>query len=447
MWVGTSPIRVRRYARGAILLHWLLAVLFAFQLGLGWRMDGAAGPQRFAVFQLHKSIGITILLLTFVRLAWRLRHRPPPFSDGLPKWQRAAARWTHRGFYVLLVGLPLSGWIIVSSSRTGIPTILYGLVPWPHLPGLAELATPTRARVNGAAELGHVALSYLTYGLIALHLLGALKHQWIDRDGEAGRMIPARPARLSIAVAMVLALFAGAAVLGRFLPLHPVVVRPSARAGDVAPAATPHVPTPPATIAAKESAKTASAEPAPSDPAGAAKPSAPSAWTVRKTSSLGFHTAWSQGPVNGHFERWTAAILFDPEMLDRSRVSVSIDMSSARTGVSDTETALPQDDWFASALHPTATYHATRFTRLGPDRFRANGTLTLRGISGPVPLEFKLVIQGDVATMTGTARIDRTAFGVGQGEWAGTSDLPAGVEIDISVTADRKQSHLKGDKK
>jgi len=158
----------------------------------------------------------------------------------------------------------------------------------------------------------------------------------------------------------------------------------------------------------------------------------------QSASSLGFHTAWSQGPVNGRFGKWKAAILFGPEALDTSSVNVTIDMASATTGVSDTESALPGTDWFSVAAHPTATFKASRFRHLSGNRYEASGTLSLRGISRPLKLPFTLSIAGDVATMTGTATIDRTVFGVGQGEWAATTDVPAAVTVTVAIKADRK---------
>ena len=162
-------------------------------------------------------------------------------------------------------------------------------------------------------------------------------------------------------------------------------------------------------------------------------------WIVRKSaSSLRFHTSWSQGPVDGRFGKWKAVILFGPEALDSSTVEVTIDMASATTGVSDTESALPGTDWFSVAAHPTATFKATRFRHLAGNRYEAVGTLSLRGVSRPLKLPFTLSIANDVATMTGTATIDRTVFGVGQGEWAATTDVPAAVTVTVSIKADRK---------
>jgi cytochrome b561 len=120
-----------RYTTVAIVMHWLIAAAIIFQIILGWRMgDEPKGPATYALFQLHKSIGITILLLSLARLAWRLVHPPPPhpgrpaaLGDGSPR------KIVHVAFYVIMIGLPVTGWIMVSTSRLAIPTVLYGVIP------------------------------------------------------------------------------------------------------------------------------------------------------------------------------------------------------------------------------------------------------------------------------------------------------------------------------
>ena len=180
--------RPARYSTVAIALHWAIAALLFGEVALGLRMEGLHGPLRFAVFQVHKSIGITILLLVALRLALRLIRTPPPV--GAHGWERSLAHAVHALFYLLLFALPLSGWTIVSTSRIVVPTLLYGTVPLPHLPGLVDLPAGLREAWNTTARFIHVNLVLVLYGLFALHLAGALKHQWFDRDGDIARMAP-----------------------------------------------------------------------------------------------------------------------------------------------------------------------------------------------------------------------------------------------------------------
>ena len=99
-----------RYNNGAVTLHWLTVVLVLTQLYLGFTFaDMARGPARSELFTWHKTVGATILVLSLIRLAWRLMHKPPPFPESLPRWERIAAVWNHRAFYLLLIALPLTG--------------------------------------------------------------------------------------------------------------------------------------------------------------------------------------------------------------------------------------------------------------------------------------------------------------------------------------------------
>jgi cytochrome b561/polyisoprenoid-binding protein YceI len=436
--IRTASIQVRsRYSRGSIILHWLTAAAFAVQLGLGWRMDAAPGPQTFAVFQLHKSIGITILVLTLARIIWRLSHPAPPFANGLKAWERALARGVHFSFYAILLLMPLSGWLIVSTSRMHIPTVLFGVIPWPHLPVPQSGAAASNAIAGGV----HSALAVLAVTLIGLHVLGALKHQFLDRDDELGRMIPvARRALPALGLTAVAAML-GLLVLGRTLHLAPIARAPtSVAAGPVAPAAAKQSVAQAATeaVAQPEDPSTEGAEGDVIEPAPpVAQPSAPSKWRLASGSSIGFQSAWSQGPIDGSFRRFTADITFDPDKLDASSASVTVDMSSVHAGNSEQQSALPSAEWFAIGAYPEAVFIAKRFTHLGGDRYRADGTLRLRGTSRPQALTFTVKISGDSARVSGKATIDRVAFGVGQGEWSSTADIPANVTLSIALHATR----------
>lgn len=186
----------RRYSAVAILLHWAsaLGVLALIGMGLTMTHAGLAPMRLFPLYQWHKSVGITVLVLTGLRLAWRLTHRPPPHPAGMPARERRAAGAAHAILYGLLVGLPLTGWAVVSLSPFNIPTVLYGLVPWPHLP-LARLLTDP-AGVEGAFKLLHAYGAWFLMALLVLHVAAALRHHLILRDGVLWRMLPGRAAAM-----------------------------------------------------------------------------------------------------------------------------------------------------------------------------------------------------------------------------------------------------------
>lgn len=423
-----------RYTGVAIVIHWLIAASILFQIILGWRMgDEPKGPATYAIFQLHKSIGITILLLSLARLAWRLTHRPPPHPATQPRWETIASQIVHVAFYVIMIGLPITGWIIVSTSKLTIPTVLYGAIPWPHLPFLPELAAGPKHLWHEIGENGHGLLVKTTYLLLALHLGAVAKHQILDRDEVLGHMAPgAKPGWLEprawLAAAGLIAVIAAGYLY------KPAVKHAAPAPAEVAADAPVAAPASPATPA---EATTPAAEAAvPVEPDKALKD--PVAWAVAKSSTLGFSATWAGDSIEGQFKRWTADILFSPEALDRSKLTVSIDMSSAATGDDQRDSSLPSDDFFATAAHPKATFTASKFRKTGEGRFVADGTLDLRGVKKPVSLPFSLKIDGDTATARGVTTLDRTAFGVGQGEWASTDQIGGKVKVSFAITAKKK---------
>jgi cytochrome b561 len=179
------------YASVAIALHWLIAALILTNIGLAWYFNALPHALRSPPTQLHKSIGITVLLLSLVRLGWRLTHAPPPLPASMPAWERWAAQTLHTAFYVFMIAMPLSGWAMVSASPLikVHPTVLYGVVPWPAFP-YPGLDSDALHAARQAASFTHSKLALLAYGMITLHVGAALKHQFFDHDEVLSRMIP-----------------------------------------------------------------------------------------------------------------------------------------------------------------------------------------------------------------------------------------------------------------
>lgn len=167
-----------RYSTGAIILHWLIAALVILNVALALYAKGLPRPDRLSVVMTHAAIGLTVLLLTIVRVGWRLTHRPPPIAPWLKPWERHLAHSVHVAVYVLIVSVPLMGWFMASAG--GRTVSIFGLF------GVAPLPLPAAAAPN--LKTMHVTLAYLMIGLVGLHIAGALKHQFISRDGELARM-------------------------------------------------------------------------------------------------------------------------------------------------------------------------------------------------------------------------------------------------------------------
>ena len=184
-----------RYTYGAIILHWLMAFALAGMVVSGLWMTGAIDRAddralAFRVYQLHKSFGLSLLVLLAVRLAWRLTHRPPALPSTMAKAMRGIAHITHWGLYVLMAAVPLAGWAMVSASVWDLPTIWFGLFEWPHLPGLADLPVDRKGPVEETLKDVHRLLAYGLAGIVLIHAGAALKHHVIDGDDILSRMIP-----------------------------------------------------------------------------------------------------------------------------------------------------------------------------------------------------------------------------------------------------------------
>jgi cytochrome b561 len=179
------------YSTVAITLHWLIALGILTNIGLAWYFGTLKGPEAVAPIQLHKSIGITVLLLTLLRIGWRLTHAAPPLPAAMHTWEKWAAKATHFVFYVLMLGLPLSGWAMVSASPLikVHPTVLFWTIPWPSVP-FPGFDSDQLHDTHKLLEKTHELLGWIAYATIALHVAAALKHQIIDRDDVLSRMIP-----------------------------------------------------------------------------------------------------------------------------------------------------------------------------------------------------------------------------------------------------------------
>ncbi|MGB8843173.1 MAG: cytochrome b [Aliidongia sp.] len=184
-----KPIATTRYGLVAITLHWLIALGIAALITIGLTMTHwpVTPMVKFQLYQLHKSIGITVLLAVLLRILWRLIHRPPPLP-ALPSSEKTAAVAMHRALYFFMVALPMTGWALVSASPFNLPTVLYGLLPWPHLPLLPTLQN--KAPVEAVMKLIHGKFGWALLALILLHAAAALRHHFILRDGILRRMLP-----------------------------------------------------------------------------------------------------------------------------------------------------------------------------------------------------------------------------------------------------------------
>lgn len=399
---------MQRYDRVAIWLHWLITGFIVALVPMGLLMEDTPKAMQVSVYQLHKSFGLMVLFLSLARISWRLMNPPPPLPKTIPLWERAAANTMHTVFYVLIIAIPLSGWMLVSASPKNIPTVFLMLFHWPHIGVLAQMAIEQKKAVIDPLKEVHEILALGTIGLMVLHIGAALKHQYLTKDDEMARMIPSMgtttpPSRQARGGVMV---FGGTALLFVLIALF------GNTAGNTAPTPADH-----------------------------ALADGPGNWIVdQKNSTLGFTFTHVGNTIKGDFTRWNATIQFDPDDLQNAHIRTRVDLGSAVTGDATYDAALPEADWFDLQSAREAVFESQKVREDGTGGYVIDGTLNLHGFTLPLALPFTLVIDGDQAQATGSTALDRLAFGLGLETDGKAEYVQRGVKIFFSIKATRNIS-------
>jgi len=182
----------RRYNAVAMSLHWLIAALIFTNIALAWYFNTLHGLAKTPPLQIHKSIGVTVLVLSLARLGWRLISPPPPMPASIVGWERWSAQLVHVLFYVVMIGMPLTGWAMSSASKliSVYPITWFGVFQWPTITPLANLAPGPMKVAHHYFSTAHSYGAWLAYGLIVLHVGAALRHQFWKGDEVFWRMFP-----------------------------------------------------------------------------------------------------------------------------------------------------------------------------------------------------------------------------------------------------------------
>ncbi|SFY40633.1 Cytochrome b561 [Paracoccus pantotrophus] len=401
----------RAYGWVARFFHWTIAVLILAAIAVGLYADnlpegGDAQMQAiFAAYSLHKTLGMATLVLVAARLLWTLGQPKPGPLHPERRLETLGAEAVHWALWIGMVVMPLSGWLLHSAAPGGFARIL-----WPfgqRLPFVPEDVALSE-RFGVFHELGW----WLLAGLILLHVLGALKHAVIDRDGTMHRMAgdPAlAPEPTAPASGILPHLLAAVAGLGLWvgIALVPALVSTSIPAD--APAAQ---------------------QPAASVPATASG----AGWAVDQ-GKLEIEVVQAGNPVAGQFGQWQADISYDPDSRT-GQVRVEVDIASLTLGaVSD---AAKGPDFLDAAAHPTAVFEADILPPAAEGQPHvAQGRLTVAGQAVEAALPFELVIEGDVAQAQGRMQLDRRDFGIGA-SYADEGTVGFAVAVGFELSARRQ---------
>ena len=382
-----------RYNSVAISLHWLIAILILGLVILSQVMTSYPedDPFRFELIQWHKSFGIMTLLLVAFRLLWRLTHRPPRLPSGLGRLERLAANGAHVVLYLLMFLIPVSGWVMVSASPLNLSTVLFGLIPWPHIPILAEL--PEKATIAEQFLSLHHLFAKVLIAVVVLHVLASLRHYIFLKDGVMSRMFLSPSHGRDNNQGMVFGLLI--ALAGALFLFHKVqqasVLAGSSQASE-----------------SRSSGAVAGAD----------------------VSRVGFTALQLGEDLNGVFEESDVALLLDQQDPAASRLNAIVKTASVNTGDGQIDATIVTADWFATADFPDATFVSTQIDPVADDEYTVTGVLTIREVSQSIT--FAMSVAENLAA--GVFTIDRKSFGVGNSGQDDFIDASVTIKFEVTIT-------------
>jgi cytochrome b561 len=185
-----TPVRdlPTRYGVVAMTLHWLIAAAIIANIVIALAAPEGHSPTHTAMMSFHMALGLTVLVLSIARVAWRLMNPVPPPPAGLPRLERIAGAALHHLFYVLIVAIPLAGWLMMSASHRS-PSY-FGLFPWPVIPGFGGLDSAGSHQWHELFESAHKFLAWAMIVLLPLHIAAGLYHHLWRKDNVLLRMLP-----------------------------------------------------------------------------------------------------------------------------------------------------------------------------------------------------------------------------------------------------------------
>ncbi len=465
---------IESYSTLAIFLHWMLAALIAFQIGIGWRMEELSLDQGlFSVTQLHKSIGIVILLLSILRLVVRyFKPKPVGFDD--QKWARNLSNIVHIILYIFMIGAPITGWFIVSTSQLNIDTYIFDTLFWPHIPGLETLSVGMRMWLHEISKNAHEVLAWMGIVLIVLHVIGALRHQYLKGEAILYKMLPiphflnAKKASISLMILAIsaLSLFLSAEFLGGKQDeivleeaahskdyidvemsgnsediasdgdiLEDIIANQSSVEGVEGVEGVEDISLEDAAALNNdaENAKSKSLV-VKKENKSETQNSGPVKWTVSQDKMLSFTAIWNGDVLNGVFKEWDADIIFSEEALEQSSVRITINLSSVQTSNDTVNDALLGVDFFNIPAFPNAQFTSDTIKRLNEGRYEMSGQLKIKNVVKPVKVIFDLNISSNIAKVSGSSNVNRIEYGIGLNQY---SEINDDVSISFTFSASR----------
>ncbi|ASJ72723.1 cytochrome b/b6 domain-containing protein [Granulosicoccus antarcticus] len=358
--MGRSP--EQRYGDIAVIFHWAIALLIIGLLIIGKYMTSLEenDPVRFVLTQWHKSFGITVLILSVLRLLWRFTHKPPTELPSIPTWQSRVASLVHGLLYVLMFALPITGWIMVSASPLNLDTVLFNVIPWPHLPPFATLEN--RADIAHSFHDYHEIAGTVLIVILLAHIGAALKHHFVDKDVTLTRMLPASGSRSFKRKLGALLFFVAAGTAG--LSFY-------ANSGNQA-----------ALLAAGDS-------------------------------EVSFIANVTGEPTPGIFSDTAVEALIDEANPSASTLVARVQTASLSSDNMQVAGSLPNTEWFDVQNYPEALFESSSVALSDDGSLQVTGNLTIKETTIEVSFPMTLSDEDGTRVARGEFSIDRREFSIG----------------------------------
>ena len=352
----------QRYGDIAVIFHWVIALLIIGLLVIGKYMTSLEenDPVRFVLTQWHKSFGITVLILSVLRLLWRFTHKPPPELASIAHWQRRAASLAHGLLYVLMFILPITGWIMVSASPLDLDTVLFNVIPWPHLPGLHTLEN--RGDIAHSFQEYHEIAGIILIVILLAHSGAALKHHLFDKDETLVRMLPEPGSRTFKRKIVFLTLALAASITGLYL---------YSSSGNQA-----------ALLAAGDS-------------------------------EVSFIAEVTGEPMPGIFTETSVEALINEADPSVSTIQARVQTASLSSENPQVAGSLPETEWFDVQNYPEAVFESSRVAAADDGSLTVTGNLTIKESTREVSFPMNFTDEDGKRIARGEFTIDRRDFSIG----------------------------------
>lgn len=383
---------MQKYSLISRLLHWLVAGLIVSQYVLAelseYAEDNEEIVKQLGLLANHKSIGMTIVMLAVLRLLWRIFNKPPALPSAMPVWQQRASGLAHCSLYGLIFAIPISGWLM--SSATAYSVSWFNLFVFPDLVGPSESLA---GRLHDVHEL----LAKLMFVLALVHIAAALKHHFIDKDQVLTRM-----ASLGGWLLLLASIAIAVGVFGRIDTSKQSNVNLAVGLNESVGIEASDLPV----------------------------------WKIDYADSfIKFSGDQAGAQFVGLWQTWQGKIQFDSAQLDNSRFDVVVDVESVSSNDTERDGYIRSADFFDVETHKQVRFVADQFSTDGNGGFKANGRLTMKGVTDRVLLNFTVEENQGKLILLGNTTLDRFGWNIGMGDWSDTSWVGKDVMVQVRVVA------------